>query len=95
MSEINNTQNLNAHYSTNAKVQRPPKKAVTAPNTLPTMHLYNDRDANKRIKALNQDIYNDSKIEEKRNAFNFAKVFGGIVLAILAILGLKKVFKKS
>ena len=95
MSEVNNSQNLKAHYSTNTKVQKPPKKAVTAPNTLPVMHLYSDKDANQRIRALNQDIYHDSKIEEKRNVFNFAKVFGGIVLAILAVLGLKRLFKKS
>ena len=62
MAEISNTQNLNAHYSTNAKVQRPARPVAYAPNSLPKPHLINDTDANNRMKAINQDIYIDNHL---------------------------------
>ena len=95
MAEISNTQNLNAHYSTNAKVQRPARPVDYAPNSLPKPHLFNDTDANNRMKAINQDIYIDSKKEENRAGFNFIKIFGAFVLAILAIKLGQNIFKKS
>lgn len=95
MTEISNNQNLNAHYTTNAKAQRSTNAVASAPVDLPKHHLFSDKDANNRMKAISYDIYQDSKKEENRHAKNFSKVFGGGVLAILAILGLKKVFKKS
>ena len=94
MAEIG-TQNLNAHYSTNAKVQRPSRPVATAPASLPKPHLFNDKDANNRMKAINQDIYIDSKKEENRAGFNFIKIFGAFVLAILAIKLGQNIFKKS
>lgn len=95
MTEINNQQNLEAHYSKIAKTNKRAKEAIMAPDNLPKHHLFNDADANKRMKRLNQDIYTSYQAEKKRNSINFIKVFGCIVLAILACLGLKKVFKKS
>ena len=95
MPEIHSAQNLNAHYSNNAKVIKKSKTPALAPNSLPKHHLYNDIDANDRMNAINQDIYNLYKNEKKSNGKNFIKIFCGIIIAILTALGLKKVFKKS
>ena len=93
MSEIVSSQNLNAHYSNDAKVQRPQRPIATPPDTLPKMHLFNDKDANNRIKAIDKDIYLDSKKEEKKQGTNFIKIFGLGVVGLLALLGLKRIFK--
>ena len=91
MSEIN----LNSHYSTNSKVDRPNRPVAMAPTSLPKAHLFNDKDANKRMKAINRDIYVDSKKEENSAGIKFLKFFGILVGAILMIKGLKNIFKKS
>ena len=56
--------NLNSHYSSNSKVNRPQRVIVTGPNDLPKVHLYNDRDATNRVKAINNDIVLDYKQEK-------------------------------
>ena len=94
MSEII-SQNLNAHYSNDAKVQRPQRPIATPPDTLPKMHLFNDKDANNRIKAIDNDIYLDTKKEEKKQGTNFVKFFVAGVIGLLALIGLKRIFKKS
>lgn len=93
MTEVSNNNNLSAHYSANPKVNRPTGIVATAPVELPKMHLFNDKDANIRMNAINQDIYQDSKKEEKRYGRQFIKVFGACVLAIMAFIGLKRFFK--
>ena len=65
MTEVS-IQNLNAHYSNNAKVTRPKRPVAFAPEELPKPHLFNDTDANNRLKLINQDIYQDSKKEENK-----------------------------
>lgn len=93
MAEI--SQNLNAHYTSNTKAQRSNRTVASAPSAIPKAYSFSDKDANNRFKMLSQDIYNDSKREEKRHATNFIKVFGAGIIGVLAFLGLKKVFKKS
>ena len=93
MSEVLNNQNLNSHYSTNAKVHRPSRPIANAPQSFTKPHLFDDNDANNRLKAINQDIYNASKNEEKRPLKNFLKIFGTIVAGIIAYIGIKKLFK--
>ena len=74
MSEVNNIQNLNSHYSTNTKVEKPERVVVTGPNSLPTVHLFNDKDAKKRLKAINQDIYVDYKKEKGPVEIDFGEL---------------------
>lgn len=93
MPEISNFQNLNAYYSTETKIPRPENVVVNAPNNLPTAHLFNDKDANKRLESINKDIYVSYKEEEKRETKNFIKFFAGFVIGILTLLGIKKLFK--
>ena len=85
--------NLNAHYTSNPKVERPQRAIVSAPNNLPVMHLYNDRDANNRMKSINNDIYQGFKQEKQKDGTNFLKGFVAVILGILTFLGIKKVFK--
>lgn len=98
MVEVSNNQNLSAHYSTSAKVTRPERPVANPPATLTKPHLFDDKDANNRLKMINQDIYKDSKKEENKAGVKFLKIFGGIVAAILLIKGIKNIrgaFKKS
>ena len=92
MSEKVSTQ-LDSYYTTKSKAQRPSNPIAKAPETLPTYHLFNDRDANNRMSAINQDIYVERKKEEKRPMINFIKALGVGVVAVLAFLGIKKLFK--
>ena len=66
MSEISESQNLNAHYTTNSKIVRPAHVVVSGPENIPHAHLYNDADANNRLNAINQDIFEDSKKVPKK-----------------------------
>ena len=94
MSEMNsNLNNLNAHYSSQTKIEIPQRVVVSGPSALPGQHVYNDIDANKRMKAINDDIYQSSRSVRSSEDKKFVKVFCGIVLAILAALGIKKLFK--
>jgi hypothetical protein len=93
MSEITSNQNLKAHYSTEVKVQRPQRPIAAPPETLPKNFAFNDKEANNRIKAIDKDIYLDSKKEEKKQGMNFVKIFGLGVVGLLALLGLKRIFK--
>ena len=108
-SNMTTNYNLNAHYTSNPKVERPQRAIVSAPNNLPVMHLYNDRDANNRMKSINNDIYQGFKQEKQKDLkieyskkrtvgdagpyTNFLKGFVAVILGILTFLGIKKVFK--
>lgn len=50
-------QNLNAHYTTQAKVAKPERVVVEGPNDVPKYHIYSDKEANEKLKALNNDVY--------------------------------------
>ena len=55
MTEITpNIQNINSHYSSDYKTVKPKKVVAYGPQTLPQQHLYNDIDANNRLKALDE-----------------------------------------
>ena len=84
------TLNLNAHYTANPKVQTPKRIVSNVPVNLPNMHLYNDIDANKRMNSINMDIYQGTKREKSRKDLLFWKIFGGIVLSVLAFKGVQK-----
>lgn len=93
MTTVNDSQNLNAHYAATNKVKRPDKVVVQAPEKIPTNRLFSDVSANKKMEAICNDIYVDTKKEERKEGKNFTKYFVGIVLAIIALMGLKKLFK--
>ena len=94
MTEITpNIQNINSHYSSNSKTSRPQRVVVSGPTTIPQQHLYNDIDANNRLKALDEEIYQISKNEKNKSFKNFCKVFLSIVVAILGVIGIRELVK--
>lgn len=92
MNEVNN---LEAHYSTSSKVKRSKRITVVAPDNIPTTHLFNHVDADKKMKAINNDIYAGTKQAKSSSVKNFVKWFCGFVLLVLGIIGIKKLFRKS
>ena len=89
----NTTLNLNSHYTTTPTVNNPQLIVVTAPEEIPIRHVFSDRDANLKLKQLNQDIYKDSQKAKNKDVIKIFKWLGGITIAILAIFGAKHFFK--
>ena len=94
----NSSINLDAHYTTQTKVK--PNKAliVSAPETMPKMHLFDDRDANIRLNAINQDVYQKTNKEKRNKEAKPIKAIAIISAGILGLLGIKhliKILKKS
>lgn len=92
---MNEIGNLNAHYTSSSKVERPNRIAASAPAALPSVKMFNNIDADKKMKAINNDIYHGSKREKNSSVKNFIKWFGAFVLLVLGICGVKKLFRKS
>ena len=93
MSDVVGNQNLSSHYSQNAKVYRPGKQVATPPSSLPKPHLFNDTDANNRMKIINNEINIGYKKEKNSFGKKFVKVFATAVLALVAFIGIKRLFK--
>ena len=94
MTTINN--NLEAHYSTNSKVQRPKITVANPPGSLPNNKMpYYDKDANKRMQSINDSIYKDYKHEKQRKTSSTITFISATALAILTVLGIKKLFFKK
>lgn len=85
--------NLNAHYTSNSKVDSLALNIANPPADIPTRHVFNDAEANKRLKLLNEDIYQSQKKEKKRDVLTFIKWFSAFVIAILTFKGIKHFFK--
>jgi hypothetical protein len=92
MTEIYNT---NAHYTNNPKIATRKPTVAISPTQIPDRYTFNDEEANKRLRGINNEItqeYKTEKNKEKRKYFKFVSL---TAICILAFLGLKKLFKKS
>lgn len=85
--------NLNSHYSNQAKVTQPAYVVASAPDKLPSYHIFNDEDANDKFEVINNDIHTQTKSEKTKDGKNFFKFYLAFVAALLAFLGIKKIFK--
>ena len=100
MTEIPNNI-LEGHYSTQAKVKRPKTAVAQAPAVLPKHKLFSEKEAEKRINSINNDIYTGTLDEKKKKDFNrslYFKIFGGVAAATAGIAGINKIkgfFKSS
>lgn len=92
MSQINSI-NINQNYCNNLKTEPSKRVIVEGPQTLPRTHVFTDADANKRFEVINKELGVKNKKEKNKAVTNFCKVFGGLVLVILAALGLKRILK--
>ena len=76
--------NLEAHTSTNMKVKRP----KVTPNDLNVMlsnkPVFSDKEATKRMQAINTDIYEGAVKEKEKHEFNLKRYF--TIFGILALL---------
>ena len=101
MPEINfKSQNLDAHYSTTSKVTKPETRVVVeGPPYVENKAVFSDKEANKKIRELDRDVYQQSKKEKNSEKRKFWSIFLGSIAAILCILGITKgikhIFKKS
>lgn len=92
---------LEAHYTTETKVKRPNIGPAVPPEELPRQIPFSDKEANKRMAAIDKDIYEGRSKEKAKSEFNkklYFKIFGGILLTIAGIAGIRKIrnfFRKS
>lgn len=93
MSEVNNIQNLNAHYSKETKVKRSSPVADTVQYDLRAKRVFNDKEANQKMRAINEDIYTGMQQVKRSEKTSFAQWFAGAVAVILLCLGLKRFFR--
>ena len=75
MEEISQAQNLNAHYTSSPKVTKPKNIVVSAPNNIPKHHIYTDQEANEKLCALNNDVYEAVQRTPKKNKKKFLGIF--------------------
>lgn len=92
MTEIYNT---NAHYTNNPKVATRKPTVATSPTQIPNRYVFNDEEANERLRTINNSIKKDYKAEKNKDKKNYFKFITAFTLSVLAFLGLKKLFKKS
>ena len=75
---------VDAHSSKNMKVKRPKVLPNDLMINLPQKNIYSDREATKKIQAINTDIYENAKKEKDRHEFNFKHYF--TICGIVALL---------
>lgn len=80
MNKINNQ-----YYSSNLKAEHPKRTVANAPDNLPSYSLCRDENLNKKMSALNKDIYKDSKKTKNKKETNFLKWFSGLIVLVLGI----------
>jgi hypothetical protein len=76
--------NLEAHTSKDMKVKRPKITQNDLTFVVPEKKLFSDREATKRMQAINTDIYEGAKQEKEKHVFNFKRYF--TIFGILALL---------
>ena len=94
------SQNLDAHYSTTSKVTKPDAKMVVeGPPYVENKAVFSDKEANKKIRELDRDVYQQYQKEKKRESRKFWSVFLGSIATLLCVVGISKgikhIFKKS
>lgn len=101
MSEVlTNTHNTDSYYTNCAKVTRPKPTVAQGPNyMLQNKVVYSDREANEKMRSINNDIFETSQQIKKQESRKFWKSFIGLIIGLLGIVGLiklgKNIFKKS
>jgi len=57
MNEVNQTYNLNSHYTSTSKVEKPKHVVAQAPDQIPQYSILTDQKARKRLSDLDRDIF--------------------------------------
>ena len=87
--------NINAHYTNNPKVEPRKPTVATSPTHVPNRYIFNEEEAKKRLKSIDDSIKKEYTTEKNKEKRNYSKFVTTTALCILAFLGLKKLFKKS
>ena len=76
MSDVVNSFNTEAHYTSDIKVSRPVPTVAEGPAAVPGSHYYSDLEASKRFNILSNDIFEGtkSKIMKKKKDTDVEKV---------------------
>ena len=85
--------NLDAHTSTNMKVKRPNISPNDLNVILSNKPVFSDKEATKRMQAINTDIYEGAIKEKEKHEFNLKRyftIFGIITLLTAAFAYLRK-----
>ena len=88
-----NVLNLEAHTTTSMKVKRPKVTPNDLAITLPTKKPFSDKEATKRMQAINTDIYESATKEKEKHEFNLKRyftIFGIMALIAAAIAYLRR-----
>lgn len=91
--EPNDSLNLDAHTSNKMKVKRPKITVNDLKSVLPVQKTFSDKEATKRIQAINTDIYEGATKEKEKHEFNLKRyftIFGIIALITAAITYFRK-----
>lgn len=84
---------IEAHTSDNMKVQRPKLNPNDIAITLPNPKAFSDREATKKMQAINTDIYEGAKKEKEKHEFNLKRyltIFGIIAIITAALAYFRK-----
>lgn len=90
--------NIQAHYSSEINAKKPTGIVTENLPYLPDRVVFSDTEANKKIKAIDNEVHRSAKKDQKKEAKKFWTVYLGIVAIILSIVGVNKlfdIFKKS
>lgn len=93
--------NLSAHYTDKIKLEQPKLSVAQAPMNLPKIQLFSDKEADRKMQFINNDIYIGTKKEKANNEFNknlYLKIFAicGLVFTGVACFSkIRNFFRKS
>ena len=76
--------NLDAHTSSSMKVKRPNIQPNDLNIMLSNKPVFSDKEATKRMQAINTDIYEGAKKEKEKHEFNIKRYF--TIFGILALI---------
>ena len=79
-----NAYNFNAHTSTSMKIKRPKVDPNDLKVILPDKKPFSDKEATKRMQAINTDIYEGATKEKQKHEFNLKRYF--TIFGIMALL---------
>ena len=79
-----NALNLEAHTTSNMKLERPKVTSADFKNTLNNYSKYSHTESKKQLKAIDKDIYQRAQKEKERHEFNFKHYF--TICGIVALL---------
>lgn len=86
---------LEAHYTTETKIQPISNLIANPPATIPANKLFSDKEADKKLAEINNDIYIGAQKEKNNKNFKkklYLKILALVSLIVAGVAGYKKFF---